>query len=188
MLALTPLAVVDLVAALPDAARQLATALPAARRLAALATAPPSVSEPDQPRPAPPGYVLGARDLSVRWPGAALPAVSGVRLDVPAGGRLVLTGPSGSGKTTVLAAFMRTLDPCAGTVLVDGMDTREVLSDDVRSRIAWCGPATHLFDSSLRQNLLLARPGAQIDSSSTRCAEPGWAAGWPGCRRGWGPD
>jgi ATP-binding cassette subfamily C protein CydCD len=182
VLALTPLALVDVVAPLPDAGRQLATALPSTRRLATLASAPPSVSEPDQPRPAPPGHVLGARELSVRWPGAGLPAVSGVRLDVPAGGRLVLTGPSGSGKTTVLAAIMRTLDPCAGSVLIDGMDTRWMLGDDVRSRIAWCGPTTHLFDSSLRQNLLLACPGAQdrqLVDALRRAGLGGWLAGLP---------
>ena len=87
-------------------------------------------------------------------------AVTGVDLVAAGGKRLVLTGPTGSGKSTVLAALMRTLDPRAGAVLVDDVDARDVRSDDVRARIAWCGPSTHLFDSTLRQNLQLARPGA----------------------------
>jgi ATP-binding cassette, subfamily C, bacterial CydCD len=94
----------------------------------------------------------------------------------------VLTGPSGCGKSTVLAALMRTLDPSAGAIRVDGTDTRDVLGDDLRSRIAWCGPATHLFDSTLRQNLLLARPTAADDElaeSLRRAGLADWVAGLP---------
>ncbi|GAA1319198.1 thiol reductant ABC exporter subunit CydD [Pseudonocardia xinjiangensis] len=163
VLALTPLATAELVAALPDAAQRLATALPAARRLAELERAPAAVSEPDRPRAVPPGQRLDTRALSVRWPGSDRDAVAGLDLRLPAGERLVLTGPTGSGKTTVLAALLRTLEPWAGAVHLDGIDTREVLGDDLRARIAWCGPATHLFDSTLRQNLLLARPEAGDD-------------------------
>ena len=67
-----------------------------------------------------------------------------------------------------------------GAVLVDGVDTRELLGDDVRARIAWCGPATHLFDSTLRQNLLLARPDARTHElvDALRRARLGdWLAG-----------
>jgi ATP-binding cassette, subfamily C, bacterial CydCD len=161
VLALTPLATAELVAALPDAAHRLVTALPAARRLYELERAPAAVSEPDNPRPAPPGRRLATHGLAVRWPGSDRDAVTGVDLRLPAGARLVLTGPTGCGKSTVLAALLRTLEPRTGSVQVDGIDTREVLGDDLRTRVAWCGPATHLFDSTLRQNLLLARPEAR---------------------------
>jgi ATP-binding cassette subfamily C protein CydCD len=182
VLALTPLATAELVAALPEAARRLATALPAARRLAALERAPAAVSEPAQPRPAPPGRALAARGLAVPWPGADRDAVGGVDLDLGDGAALVLTGPTGCGKTSVLAALARTLEPRAGTVLVDGLDTREIVGDDLRTRIAWCGPATHLFDTTLRQNLLLARPGAgepKIADALRRAGLAEWLAGLP---------
>ncbi|MHA6616825.1 thiol reductant ABC exporter subunit CydD [Pseudonocardia sp. DLS-67] len=160
VVALTPLATAELVAALPDAAQRLATALPAARRLAELERAPAAVGEPVRPLPAPPGRWLDVDGLTVRWPGSDRDAVTGLDLGLPSGTRLVLTGPTGCGKSTVLATLMRTLEPRAGAVHVDGIDTRDVLGDDLRTRIAWCGPATHLFDSTLRQNLLLAGPGA----------------------------
>jgi ATP-binding cassette subfamily C protein CydCD len=182
VLALTPLATAELVAALPDAAQRLATALPAARRLAELERAPSAVSEPDDPRPGPPGRRLDTHGLAVRWPGSDQDAVTGVDLRLSAGGRLVLTGPTGSGKSTVLAALLRTVEPRAGTVRIDGIDTREVLGDDLRARIAWCGPATHLFDSTLRQNLLLARPDARNDEIVDAVARAGlgdWLAGLP---------
>jgi ATP-binding cassette subfamily C protein CydCD len=182
VLALTPLATAELVAALPDAAQRLATALPAARRLAELERAPAAVAEPDDPRPAPPGRSLATHELAVRWPSSDQDAVTGVDLRLPAGGRLVLTGPTGCGKTTVLAALLRTVEPRAGVVRVDGIDTREVLGDDLRARIAWCGPATHLFDSTLRQNLLLARPDARTDEIVDALCRAGlgdWLAGLP---------
>jgi ATP-binding cassette subfamily C protein CydCD len=182
VLALTPLATAELVAALPDAAQRLATALPAARRLAELERAPAAVAEPDDPRPVPPGRSLATHGLAARWPGTDQDAVTGVDLRLPAGRRLVLTGPTGCGKTTVLATLMRTLEPRAGAVEVDGIDTREVLGDDLRARIAWCGPATHLFDSTLRQNLLLARPDArtgEIVDALLRAGLGDWLAGLP---------
>jgi ATP-binding cassette, subfamily C, bacterial CydCD len=105
-----------------------------------------------------------------------------VDLRLPAGGRLVLTGPTGSGKSTLLAALLRTVEPRAGEVRIDGIDTREVLGDELRARIAWCGPATHLFDSTLRQNLLLAHPDARTDEVVDALARAGlgdWLAGLP---------
>jgi ATP-binding cassette subfamily C protein CydCD len=182
VLALTPLATAELVAALPDAAQRLATALPAARRLAELERAPAAVSEPDDPRPVPSGQRLDTHGLAVRWPGSAQDAVTGVNLRLPAGGRLVLTGPTGCGKSTVLAALLRTVEPRAGAVHIDGIDTREVLGDDLRARIAWCGPDTHLFDSTLRKNLLIARPDArtpEIVDALCRAGLRDWLVGLP---------
>ena len=182
VVALTPLAAAELVAALPDAARRLATARPAAHRLAELEHGPVAAHEPVDPQPAPVGRTLAARELAVRWPGADHDAVTDVDLALPAGDRLVLTGPSGCGKSTVLAALMRTLDPRAGAVLLDGVDAQELRGDEVRSRIAWCGPFSHLFDSTLRENLLLARPDAAEDDvlDAVRRAGLGdWVAGLP---------
>ncbi|HEY4602827.1 MAG TPA: thiol reductant ABC exporter subunit CydC, partial [Blastococcus sp.] len=182
VLALTPLATAELVAGLPDAARRWSTALPAAGRLAALETARAPVAEPADPLPVPAGHTLAAQRLAVRWPAADRDAVTAVDLRVPAGGGLVLTGPTGSGKSTVLAALLRTLDPRAGRVAMDAVDTRELLGDDVRSRIAWCGPAPHLFDSTLRENLRLARPDAadhQLVAALRRAGLGGWLTRLP---------
>ncbi|WP_281690607.1 thiol reductant ABC exporter subunit CydD [Pseudonocardia thermophila] len=157
VLALTPLALGDVVAALPDAAMRLLTATPAAQRLAELQRAPETV--PDRPA-APVGTPrrLGAEELTVRWPGADRDAVRGVTLDVGPHRRLVITGPSGCGKSTVVAALMRTLPPVSGRVLADGRDAADLAPAQVRQAVAWCGPQAHLFDSTLRANLALAAP------------------------------
>ncbi|GAA4783353.1 thiol reductant ABC exporter subunit CydD [Actinomycetospora chlora] len=164
VLALTPLAVAELVAGLPDAAVRLAEAVPAARRLAELEDAPATVLDPAVPAAVPADPDLAAVSLAVRWPDAAREAVSGVSFAVPRGRRIVLAGPSGAGKSTVLAAVLRTLPAARGAVTLDGRDTATMAADDVRARIAWCGPAAHLFDSTLRENLRLARPDATDDA------------------------
>ena len=111
---------------------------------------------------------LTTEHLSVRWPQATADAVQDVDLHIGHGRRLALTGRSGAGKSTVIAALMRYLDPSAGRVLLDDTDTLTCEGDSVRERIAWCGPETHLFDSTLRENLRLARPSA--DDSDLRAA------------------
>jgi ATP-binding cassette, subfamily C, bacterial CydCD len=177
VLVLTPLAVTELVAGLPDAAERLVSGRHAARRLAALESTAATVTEPTAPHPVPEGRTIAAHRLSVRWPGADRDAVRDLDLDLAAGGHLAVSGPSGAGKSTLIAAVMRTLEVGAGAVLVDGVDARELRSDDVRSRIAWCGPGAHLFDGTLRQNLLVARPDAtpeQLEDALSRAGLRSW--------------
>lgn len=163
VLALTPLAAAELVAGLPDAAARLAEAGPAARRLAELESGPAPVADPARPAPVPADPAVTAEALAVRWPDAVSEAVSGVTFVLPPGGRMVLAGPSGAGKSTVLAALLRSLPAARGAVTLDGHDTATMAAEDVRARFGWCGPAAHLFDSTLRENLRLARPDATDD-------------------------
>ncbi|MCE0767757.1 thiol reductant ABC exporter subunit CydD [Pseudonocardia kujensis] len=160
VLALTPLAFAEVVAPLPEAAVRLLSILPALRRLRELEEREPAVVEPAAATPVPAPRSLQARDLGVRWPGATAEAVRGVDLHLAGGRRIALTGPSGSGKSTVVAALLRTLAPSSGTLQADGQDVRGLRADDVRAGIAWCGPWSHLFDSTLRANLALAAPAA----------------------------
>jgi ATP-binding cassette, subfamily C, bacterial CydCD len=182
VLALTPLAAAELVAGLPEAATRLLGATHSARRLSGLDAAPTPTSEPAVPATLPAATSLTSTGVSVRWPDADHDAVTGAHVHLGERRAALLTGPSGAGKSTLLAAVMRDLDPSAGRITIDGTDTRTVAADDVHARIAWCGPETHLFDSSLRQNLLLANPSATDDdlSDALRTANLGsWLAGLP---------
>lgn len=163
VLALTPLALADVLVGLPDAAVRLLTAVPAARRLAELESLPATVADPAEATPVSPPAGFAAHGLALRWPGADADAVRDVGLELRPGTRLALTGPSGSGKSSVVAALLRTLEPSAGTLLADGRDVHTLTGDSVRRGISWCGARTHLFDSTLRANLLLAAPGAGDD-------------------------
>jgi ABC-type multidrug transport system fused ATPase/permease subunit len=102
------------------------------------------------------------QDLAARWTPHGPPALHGVDLDLPPGRRVLLVGPSGSGKTTLAHVLLRFLDPAAGRVLLDGTDTRLLAGDDVRRVVGLLAQDAHVFDSTLRENLLLARPDAFV--------------------------
>lgn len=182
VLVLTPLAMADVLAGLPDAAVRLLTTVPAARRLARLESAPATVTDPDHPVAVTPPGTLDAEKVAVRWPGADRDAVRDIDLVLRRGNRLAVTGPSGSGKSSLVAALLRTLETSAGIVRADGRDVRDLTGDDVRAGIAWCGAHTHLFDSTLRANMLLAAPDASdadVVAALDRAQLGTWRSGLP---------
>jgi ATP-binding cassette subfamily C protein CydC len=86
--------------------------------------------------------------------------LDGVSLDLPAGGRVVLSGPSGSGKTTLAQLLVRFLERRGGAARIGPHDLRDHRQDDVRAAVLLSAQEPHVFDSTIRANLLLARPGA----------------------------
>ncbi|MFJ8040240.1 thiol reductant ABC exporter subunit CydD [Kitasatospora sp. NPDC096147] len=164
LVVLTPLAAFEAVAGMPLAVQARARSRGAAARLDELLTAEAPVAEPAEPVvPAGPGGRVTVRDLTVRWPGRPEAAVEGIDLDLAPGRRVAVVGPSGSGKTTLALALLRFLEPAAGRIELhcpQPVDTRRMDSDLVRRSIGLCAQDAHLFDSSLRENLRLARPAA----------------------------
>jgi ABC-type multidrug transport system fused ATPase/permease subunit len=86
-----------------------------------------------------------------------------VNFTIPRGATTAIVGPSGAGKTTVTNLLLRFLDPDGGRVTLAGRDLRDYRAEDVRRRFALAGQDAHLFDSTIRANLLLAKPGASDD-------------------------
>lgn len=112
--------------------------------------------EPVSQRPgALPGVEL--QELSAAWPGG--PEVfTGVSATAEPGRWLAVTGASGSGKSTLLAVMLGFLPPHSGRIAVTG-------------RAAWCPQEAHLFDSTIRGNLMLGRPeGAAGDAGQDMAA------------------
>ncbi len=100
---------------------------------------------------------LELRGLEARWPGGE-PVFSGIDADAGPGRWLAVTGPSGAGKSTLLSVLLGFLPPSAGTAKLGG-------------KAAWCPQEAHLFDSTIRGNLLLARPaGEKPDETQMRQA------------------
>jgi ABC-type multidrug transport system fused ATPase/permease subunit len=87
-------------------------------------------------------------------------AARDVDLEIGEGEFVALVGPSGSGKTTVTNLFLRFLDADEGRVTIGGEDVRDLRQEDVRKTFALAGQEAHVFASSIRENLRLARPGA----------------------------
>jgi ATP-binding cassette subfamily C protein CydCD len=101
---------------------------------------------------------ISLRNLAARWPDSDTDVFAGLTARVGAGEWLVVSGPSGSGKSTLLTVLLGYLTPTAGRYLVDGHDSTILDGSALRRHIAWAPQEGHLFDSTLRANLLLARP------------------------------
>jgi ATP-binding cassette subfamily C protein CydC len=101
------------------------------------------------------------------------PALEQFNLDLPIGKRIALVGPSGSGKTTLVNLLLRFWDCPPETVYLDGKDMRAYRSDDVRRMIAVIPQKGYLFNTSLRQNLLVAKPGASQEELVSAVTQAG---------------
>ncbi|MEU5210968.1 thiol reductant ABC exporter subunit CydD [Streptomyces sp. NPDC020742] len=155
---LTPLAAFEAVAGLPLAVQYRQRTRRAAERVFEVLDAPAPVHEPASPAPAPASpFPLVLTDLTARHTGQQRPALDGVGLTLTAGHRLAVVGPSGSGKTTLAQTLLRFLDREAGTYTLGGTDAEALDGDAVRRLVGLCAQDAHLFDSSLRENLRLAR-------------------------------
>jgi len=160
-LALLALASFETVAPLPAAARELAGTLAAGRRVLELTAHEPAVRDPERPEPPPrPPVTVALEGVTARYPGAVTPALERFDLRLEPGERVALVGPSGAGKTTVTNLLLRFLDPEEGHATLGGSDLRSLRQEDVRSVFALAGQDAHVFDSTIRENLRLARPQA----------------------------
>jgi thiol reductant ABC exporter CydC subunit len=168
---------------LSTAARQLPAVLGAGRRVLELVDREPEVADPAQPAPAPsrrPGIALD-RVVVDRGPERRR-VLDGVSLDLPAGGRVVLSGPSGSGKTTLAQLLVRFLERRGGAARIGPHDLRDHRQDDVRAAVLLGAQEPHVFDSTIRENLLLARPGAgdaDLHAALARARLGEWVASLP---------
>jgi ABC-type multidrug transport system fused ATPase/permease subunit len=120
----------------------------------------PLVRDPATPPDPPAGSAVALDGVTARYEPAAAPVLSRFDLRLDPGRRIALVGPSGAGKTTVTSLLLRFLDPSEGRVALDGRDLREYRQEDVRATFALAGQEAHVFDSTIRANLLLARPDA----------------------------
>jgi ABC-type transport system involved in cytochrome bd biosynthesis fused ATPase/permease subunit len=120
----------------------------------------PAVRGPAEPLALPQVPVVELEDVTARYARNEMPALRDFNLRLDPGRRVALVGPSGSGKTTVTNLLLRFLDPAAGRVTIAGRDLRECRQEDVRGTFALAGQATHVFTTTIRVNLPLARPDA----------------------------
>ncbi|NJP53131.1 thiol reductant ABC exporter subunit CydD [Streptomyces sp. SBST2-5] len=161
---LTPLAAFEAVLGMPLAVQHRQRVRRSAERVHEVLDAPAPVREPESPRRAPAEpFPLTLKGLSARHPGQDQDALTGLDLTLTPGRRIAVVGPSGSGKTTLAQVLLRFLDPGAGSYTLAGVDARALDGDDVRRLVGLCAQDAHLFDSSVRENLLLARRDATED-------------------------
>ncbi|MEU1708533.1 thiol reductant ABC exporter subunit CydD [Streptomyces sp. NPDC005706] len=180
---LTPLAAFEAVLGLPLAVRHRQRVRRSAERVFEVLDAPEPVTEPKRPRPAPGSpFPLVVRDLTARHPGQRRDALAGLDLTLERGRRIAVVGASGSGKTTLAQVLLRFLDAGAGSYTLAGVDAYALDGDDVRRLVGLCAQDAHLFDSTVRENLLLARKDADeagLRDALSRARLLDWVDGLP---------
>jgi ABC-type multidrug transport system fused ATPase/permease subunit len=127
----------------------------------------PTIQSPAEPVELPAGGGrVELRDVTLQYaaaPGSeneSVPALHDVSLEVEAGKTVALVGPSGSGKTSLVALIARLYDPTEGSVLVDGVDVRDVELEKLRAEIAFVADDSFLFTASVADNIAYARGAA----------------------------
>jgi ATP-binding cassette subfamily C protein CydC len=181
ILMLLPLSAFEATTPLPAAAVQLTRSRLAARRLLDLTPAPaPTFRGEPVATPATIAGRLRALDVQTGHPGSTVsPAVA---VDLPPGARLAVTGPSGSGKTTLLMTLAGLLPPLRGEVLLDGAPLDAYREDELRSAVSFFAEDAHIFATTVRDNLLVARgdcPDNRLSAALRRVGLQSWLAGVP---------
>ena len=154
------LAAFEAIGGLPRAGALAGHASAAARRVLEAAEAPVPVPDPVDPVAMLIRTGLRFEAVQFRWMPDRPPVFDGLTLEIPEGARVALLGPSGAGKSTLAALALKVVAPRSGQITLGGVDIACLPAAPVRARIGWLGQATHLFDDTIRANLLLARPDA----------------------------
>jgi ATP-binding cassette subfamily B protein len=103
------------------------------------------------------------RDVSFEYPGADTPVLRHLSFSVTAGTTTAIIGSTGSGKTTLVSLLPRLFDVTDGSVLVDGVDVRDLDPDLLWSRIGLVPQNGFLFSGTVASNLRYGNPNATDD-------------------------
>lgn len=163
----TVVAFVLLLASLFDPVQQLSqlyntlqSAAAALHKLFGILDSVPDVGECEDPQELPPSGDLVVDNITFTYASGARPALQNVSLTLHAGTRLALVGPTGAGKSTLAKLMARLYDPQEGAVVFGGINLRDASMDELRQRIVVIPQEGFLFDGSVRDNLLIAKPEA----------------------------
>ena len=163
----TVVAFVLLLANLFDPVQQLSqlyntlqSAAAALHKLFGILDATPDVDEVATPTDLPATGDVVVNNITFSYAAGSRPALENVNLTLTAGTRLALVGPTGAGKSTLAKLMARLYDPQSGSVSFGGVDLRQASMEDLRRRIVVIPQEGFLFDGSVRDNLLIAKPTA----------------------------
>jgi ATP-binding cassette subfamily C protein CydC len=156
--ALMTLASFEAVNPLPLAAQMWNSSRAAAKRLFEVVDAEPAVKEIEEKRLEISSPIsLQVSNLSFSYPTQSMPALQQVSFDVPTGKSIAIVGPSGAGKSTLANLLLRFWDYEAGEITFAGESLKALNQDEVRKRIALVSQNSYFFNTSIRENLRLAR-------------------------------
>jgi ATP-binding cassette subfamily C protein CydCD len=140
--------------------RQLADTMGATRRIYALENEPVVIDDGTNETPGDLSSGVCFSNVSFAYPGRSKRILQDLNFEIPAGRTLALVGPSGAGKTSLAQLLMRFWDPEKGSITLNGIELKDFKLEELRSRVALVAQDTYLFNNSLRENILVAKPEA----------------------------
>lgn len=180
MLLLFSAAVFEAAGQFPSALHLLPAARESASRIFELADAPIPVPDNQLPCNMPVGNSICFRNVSASYlPGT--PLLQNISLTVPAGGSVVLTGTSGVGKSLLVEILLRFRD-YEGSITVGGTEIRDLPKDTLIGMIAAVPQRPHLFNGTIRDNILLGNASASEEQLQQALWDSGleaWVTGLP---------
>ena len=185
VVAIGAMAVGEPIGMLPAAVDGFRSGRAANDRLAAVTTRMVPVAEPIDPEVAPDGGRIELRGVTMRYGAGGRPALRGVSLVLEPGRSAGIRGASGAGKSSLAAVLVRFREYEAGEYLLGGIDVHRLRGSDVRARVGLLAQDAHVFATSVRENVRLARPAAtnaELTDAARRAQLLGWIDSLP---QGW---
>ncbi|GIJ08835.1 thiol reductant ABC exporter subunit CydC [Micromonospora andamanensis] len=189
VLAVGTLAAVEIALALVGAARQWTGLRSGLTRVAQLLTTDRAGTETAETAetsvagPVDTGDAAGGRQaatvrfeaVTVRYRVGASAALDGFDLELPPGRRVAVVGPSGAGKSTLAAVLTGAVSPAAGRVTLDGRDVSAYPPEELPHLVGGLLAEAYVFHATVRENMLLGRPGADEDALAAAATAAGLA-------------
>jgi ATP-binding cassette subfamily C protein CydC len=173
VLALAALGSFEAIAPLAAAGQRLSSCFKAGQRLFEVIDTSPLVREPEHPSPVPASYDLHIRHLSFRYDALSPNVLDDISFSLAPGQHIALVGPSGAGKSTIASLLLRLWDYEQGSIQLGGQELHDYREQDIHRLIGVVEQQTHLFNASVRENLLIARPDAsqaQIEEAARQAS------------------
>ncbi len=164
---LATVAVFEAFSPLAQAAVQLGTTAQAARQLFEITDLSPVITASIEPANPPPNSDLDIHDLSFRYTPDSPLVLHHLSLKLNAGQHIAILGDSGSGKSTLVNLLVRFWDYDSGNITLGGHDLRSYNLVDIRNQFGVMSQRTHIFNTTIRENILIARKDATQDELET---------------------
>ena len=155
------LASFEAVQPLPAAFQHLEQSSQASRRIYEVIARRVSLVDQTDPLSLPERPSFEFRNVTFCFPGSLRPAVTNISFEIPFGKKTAILGPSGAGKSTIVHLLCRFADPQIGAVLLGERPLSAYSIQAVRAQLAVVLQRPHILNTSIRENLLLARPDAE---------------------------
>jgi len=163
-LALVALGVFEAATPLGGAFQTIGRTTAAGERLFEVSDSEPTIRNPKSPLPVPEDFTLRFDNVSFRYGEGDPFSLEDVSFALEPGRKVAVVGPSGSGKSTLANLILRFRDPQGGEIRLGGRSLSEYTQEDVRRLVSVVPQSTHVFNDTLRNNLLLADPEANDEA------------------------